>query len=74
MSRSDGMSYAPLYESRPVVRPGEFVFAATAAFFVILVATRSSGFSTIREAAPGGVAQQGGELRQPGLPGAGGFR
>lgn len=30
MNRKDGMMYAPKYEARPVVRPGEFVFAAIA--------------------------------------------
>lgn len=30
MSRQDGMMYAPRHEARPVVKPGEFVFAAMA--------------------------------------------
>ncbi|KGE17130.1 Gfo/Idh/MocA family protein [Paenibacillus wynnii] len=30
MSRNDGMLYAPTYEAKPVVKPGEFIFAAIA--------------------------------------------
>ncbi|SEU18135.1 Gfo/Idh/MocA family protein [Paenibacillus sp. NFR01] len=30
MSAQDGMMYAPVHEAKPVVRPGEFVFAAMA--------------------------------------------
>ncbi|MDF9839190.1 MULTISPECIES: Gfo/Idh/MocA family oxidoreductase [unclassified Paenibacillus] len=30
MNRKDGMMYAPKYEARPVVQPGEFTFAAIA--------------------------------------------
>lgn len=30
MNRNDGMNYAPKHEAKPVVKPGEFVFAAMA--------------------------------------------